>query len=98
MRKGLPWVVLVSLCSTVGYTSSSDTTGLRLVVKTDRASYAPSEPVVVTYWVENNSEKVMSVPPYIESSLGWIRFEFAGQDSKFQPYRTGVQATGVWTA
>ena len=88
--------VLLTFFSAATHAAESHA-GLRLVLETDKAAYAPSEPIVLRYWVENISQTVISVPGITAASHGWIKFEVAGQEGKFQPYRTGHQVCSTYT-
>jgi hypothetical protein len=97
MHKGLQLSVLAIVLTSLGL-AGPDSTGLRLTIDADKDVYAPFEPIQLEYWVENTSEADVSVPAFIKAHFGWMKFEIAPEKGDFLPYRTGVQATGMYEA
>ena len=90
MRKTL-LLFLTSMLWTVSL-SAGGQAGLQFSLEIDKGTYAPYEPIVLRYWVENTSQKEVSVPGSILADCGWIKLEIAREDGAFKPYRTGELA------
>ena len=98
--KPVPRMLLLFLTLSMACTlvvAGRDKNGLQLVLETDKSAYAPYEPILLNYWVENTSRTALAVPTLIDAHFGWIRFEIASGGGPFKPYRTGEMADGGWS-
>jgi hypothetical protein len=61
---------------------------LRLRLATGQETYAPYEPVIVQYALENTSDATVSYPGAVGRGTSWVKLE-VGDSGRFVPYRTG---------
>lgn len=96
MHRTLQLFFLVSAAWAVSV-AGGQAAGLQLALQTTAGdTYAPYEPIVLKYWVENSSETAASIPALIDPEYGWITFEIASDEGPFKPYRTGELADVGW--
>src|SRR5262249_7022755 len=90
-------VLFASLAVAAGASSDNgnvQSAGLRLSLRVEKAAYAPYEPIIVLYTLENTSALEKSIPGLIDSQYGAIRLEISADKGPFKSYRTGIEALG----
>jgi hypothetical protein len=77
----------------IGISADAAEEGLRLLVRTNKTTIAPFEPVILSFDLENISSEDQAVVAHTDPAVGDVTLEITDAEGRFRPYRTGMQGT-----
>lgn len=89
------FIAAVGFVAVAAVHASSSSSGIAISLRVGQEQYAPYEPVVVEYRLENRGDAPVEVPKAMDTRHGLVAFEVTDPAGRFHPYRTGPIACAL---